>query len=235
MISFVVPAHNEAPLIRATCESIVAAARACGIEFELIVVDDASSDGTADVARAAGASVVRTERRHIAAARNTGARHARGDVLIFVDADTTIGPEVLNQVFGALDAGAIGGGAAVRFDEPVPWYARASLPVLCWFFRRLKYAAGCFVYCTQRAFEAVGGFDEQLFAAEEIYFSRALRRAGRVVVVPAAVTTSGRKVRAYSWWEIHRDLMRLAVRGRRALRDKRNLEYWYGPRRDQTK
>ena len=235
MISFVVPAHDEAALIRATCESIVVAARACGITFELIVVDDASSDGTADLARAAGATVVRTECRHIAAARNAGARHAHGEVLIFVDADTTIDSEVLRQVLAALDDGAIGGGAAVRFDEPVPWHARAALPILCWMFARLRLAAGCFVFCTRRAFDTVGGFDERLFAAEELYFSRALQRQGCVIVVPAAVTTSGRKMRVYSWWEIHRDLLRLAIRGPRALRDRRNLEFWYGPRRGETK
>jgi glycosyltransferase involved in cell wall biosynthesis len=235
MISFVVPAHNEAALIRATCESIVGAARVCGTAFELIVVDDGSSDGTAEVASAAGASVVRIERLHIAAARNAGARHARGESLVFVDADTLINAAVLSGVIAALAAGACGGGSRVQFDEPVPAWARVMLAATVWTFGRLRYAAGCFIFCTRQAFEATGGFDEQVFAGEEIYFSRALKRHGRLEILKASVISSGRKFRTHSTWELHRDLLRLAVRGTRGLRSKRHLAIWYGPRRGETK
>ena len=88
MLSFVIPAHDEPPRLPSTLQALHEAARACGVDYEIVVVDDASSDGTADVAVAQGARVVRVEHRHIAATRNAGARAAVGDVLVFVDADT---------------------------------------------------------------------------------------------------------------------------------------------------
>jgi hypothetical protein len=75
-----------------------------------------------------------------------------------------------------------------------------------------------------------------LFAAEEAVMSKALRRHGgrhgRFVVLRETVLTSGRKLRSYSGWEVFRVLSRLAFFGRRALRDRRGLEIWYGARRD---
>src|SRR5688572_27455214 len=86
--SFIVPAHDEAPLIQATLQSIRDAADACGFPYECIVVDDDSTDNTAQVARACGACVVPVAFRHIAATRNAGAAAALGARLCFVDADT---------------------------------------------------------------------------------------------------------------------------------------------------
>ncbi len=92
MLSFIVPAHDEEAAIAATVRAIRAAAASAQAAFEIIVVDDASSDRTAELAAAEGAQVLRIERRQIAAARNAGARAARGDTFVFVDADTLIAP-----------------------------------------------------------------------------------------------------------------------------------------------
>lgn len=201
------------------------------MESELIVVDDSSTDTTAEIAAAAGARVVRASCRQISAVRNVGARAAGGQAFVFVDADTTIDADVLRGVLRALGGGAAGGGAGVRFDEPVPAYARIMIAATVWMFARLKLAAGCFVFCTREAFERVGGFDERIFAAEEIFFSRALRRQGRVVVLREKVTTSGRKVRTHSAREMLRPLWVLALKGRKALSSRSHLGLWYGPRR----
>lgn len=230
-LSVIVPAHNEEALIRATLASIHAAARQCGLDVELIVVDDSSTDATAAIAAASGATVVRVASRHIAAARNAGARASSGEALVFVDADTTIDADVLRGALDALRGGAVGGGARVRFDEPVPAYARVLLALTQWWFARLKIAAGCCVFCTRSAYELVGGFDERVFAAEEVIFSRALRRHGRVVILKAPVTTSARKLRTHTAREMLRQLMPLALRGRKGLRTRRHLDLWYGPRR----
>jgi hypothetical protein len=50
--------------------------------------------------------------------------------------------------------GAIGGGAAIRFDEPVPRWVRWTLPAFLWLFRRLRFTGGCFLFSTRAAFEA---------------------------------------------------------------------------------
>lgn len=93
MLSFILPAHDEAALIGATLEALHEAVRGLGIEFETIVVDDASTDATAAIATAHGARVLQVSHRHIAATRNAGAAVARGAQLVFVDADTQVNAE----------------------------------------------------------------------------------------------------------------------------------------------
>src|SRR5216684_3740008 len=99
-------------------------------------------------------------------------------------------------------AGAVGGGCAVRFDGPLPAWAKVLEPWVTGIQRVLRFAAGCFLFCTREAFLAAGGFDERLYGAEEIYMSVALKRQGRFVVLKGSVLTSGRKLRAYSGREI---------------------------------
>jgi glycosyltransferase involved in cell wall biosynthesis len=224
MISFVIPAHNEAALIGRTLAAVHDAARAVGEPYEAIVVDDASTDGTAALARSHGARVVAVHHRRIAATRNAGARASAGELLFFVDADTVVTVRAVRAAVRALRGGAVGGGALVRFDGPVPLYAavleRAVLPVVL---PLLRMAPGCFLYCTRRAYLAAGGFDEGLAWSEEVAFGDRLKRLGRFALLRERVVTSGRKVRAYSAW----GLLRVGVR--LALGRPEGLEYWYGP------
>jgi glycosyltransferase involved in cell wall biosynthesis len=239
VISFVVPAWNEEANLPRTLRSIHDAARAAGHDaasasgetYEIVVADDASDDRTAEIAGALGARVVRVAHRQIAATRNSGARAARGEVLVFVDADTAIDADVLRGALDALRDGAIGGGAGVRFDGRVPLYARVLTRALCVSFRRLRFACGCFVFCTRAAFEAAGGFDETMFGGEEIEISRALIRQGRFVVLRACVLSSGRKMRTHSAFEILSTLIRAGIRGKRGVRRREGMELWYGDRR----
>ncbi len=231
-LSFVVPAHNEERLLPATLQAIHQAAAECGIEYEVIVADDTSTDRTAQVATEFGARVVSVRHRQISATRNSGARAARGDVLVFVDADTLINRDVLLGTIDLVVSGAIGGGASVRLDGRIPLYARAILPLLTGVMRLLRLAAGCYVFCTRTAFEAVGGFDERLFGAEEIALSIALKRIGRFVILREAVLTSGRKLRTYSAREILGIMGRFALSGRKMIERRDQMGLWYDPRRE---
>ena len=114
-------------LVGATVASVQQAGRALGAPFEVIVVNDASTDRTAEVAAAAGARVVDANVRQISRSRNAGAAAARGDYLIFVDADTTVTDEVVRAAHDALEGGAVGGGCAIRFDDPVPRHSSTRL------------------------------------------------------------------------------------------------------------
>jgi glycosyltransferase involved in cell wall biosynthesis len=231
-VSFIVPAFNEAALIGATLEAIHAAARAPGSPtgpYEIIVADDASTDATAEIARAAGAEVVAVNRRQIAAVRNAGAAAARGDVLVFVDADTRLPAATWGAAIEALRGGAVGGGAAVRFDA-VSLPARLVGGLVVEVFCRLRLAAGCFMFCRREAFRAVGGFDERYFASEEVWLSRALRRQGPFVMLREPVVTSGRKVRDHGLGRLLWIAARLLLGGPRAMRRRDGLDIWYRER-----
>jgi glycosyltransferase involved in cell wall biosynthesis len=231
MISFVIPAYNEEALLGRTLDAINEAGRELGQPFEVAVVDDASSDGTAAVARQHGARVVPANHRQIAATRNAGARATSGDMLIFVDADTVVTGAAVRAAVQAMRAGAAGGGCAFRFDGHLPLYARLLEKVVAPLYFALGLASGCFLFCTRSAFQAVGGFNEGLFAAEEAAMSLALRRQGRFVILRECVTTSGRKLRTHTAREVLGPLVRLALAGRKSVARRRGLDIWYGERR----
>jgi glycosyltransferase involved in cell wall biosynthesis len=235
LISFIVPAYDEEELLGATLDALHAAGKALNEPYELLVADDASTDGTAAIAEAHGARVVRAVHRQIAANRNSGARAALGEMFIFVDADTLVSAGVVRAAVDAMREGAVGGGASVQFDLDVPRYAKLLMPILAWFYRAAGLAAGCFLFATRDAFAAVGGFDEAFFGAEEIVISRALRNHGRFVVLKEAVTTSGRKLRTHSSIEMVKILVRLALRGTRAVKQREGMELWYAARRADPK
>jgi len=229
-LSFVIPAHDEAALLPAAIDAIRRSADDLGVRYEIIVADDASTDRTAAVATANGARVVPTSVRQIAGARNAGARTASGETLVFVDADTLVSTPLLRAMVVARRAGAIGGGAVVQFDQALPRFARVWVASFTWFSRRFKMAAGCFVFVARDVFEAVGGFDESYFDAEEIALSRTLGRRGRFVILPETVVTSARKLRTHSAGEIWRNFLFLTFRPR-AVKRRSALGLWYGPRR----
>lgn len=227
MLSFIVPAHNEQALLPETLRGIFESARRVGRPFEVIVVDDASTDQTAQVALDAGARVVSVELRQIAGVRNAGARAAGGSVFFFVDADTAISHETLRAALAALDQGAIGGGARVRLDERCPLWGRIGTWLFTVIYFGLGYAAGCFVFARREAFEAVGGFDEAYYASEEVHLSKALRRQGRFVIVSEPVLTSGRKFRTFSPWGMLKPFLSFCIHGFAAVRKREGLEFWY--------
>jgi glycosyltransferase involved in cell wall biosynthesis len=234
MLSFIVPAHNEEDLIAATIRAIRSSAAAVDPSFEVIVVDDASTDRTAQIAAAEDARVVSVDVRQIAAARNAGAAAAKGDIFVFVDADTIVSVGVVRGVVAAIEAGAVGGGATMKFDEFTPAYAAWPVAAMNWSCRLFHWAPGAFMFCRRDAFDAVAGFDLRFFAAEEVYFSRALRRRGRFVVLRDTVVTSGRKLRTHSVWEVLWTFVRIGAAGPWALGSRRRLELWYGERRKDT-
>lgn len=224
VLSFIIPAHDEAELIGRTLSAMHESARAAGEPYEIIVADDASVDGTGGIAQEHGARVVAVNFRQIAATRNAGARMTAGDLLFFVDADTMVTARAVRAAVAAMRGGAVGGGSAVRFDGPVPLYARilerVVLPVLL---PLLKMAPGCFLFCTRQAYLAAGGFDEKLFWSEEVAFGNRLKQQGRFVMLREIVITSGRKLRTHSAL----GLLRVALRLTRGKRE--GLDYWYGP------
>ena len=230
MLSFIVPAYNEELELPGTIDAIKQAAATH--DYEIIVVDDASSDATVEIARAAGAKVISIQRRQIAAARNAGADHALGEVLLFVDADTRINSQHVTGALNAISQSYAGGSAQVEVEETIPAWARISLKLFCFLYFALNLGAGAFLFATRKNFDAIRGFDERLFVGEEVYFSLALRKLGRFKILSAPLVTSGRKLRMYSAWEILRQSTRVLLLGPRAARSRDGLGIWYEGRRE---
>ena len=231
MISFVVPAYNEEKYLATTLAAIHAAAREAGEPYEIVVANDDSADATAAVAEEGGARVVTVRKRQIAGTRNAGARASSGDMLIFVDADTTVNGPLVAEAVAALRAGAVGGGAPVRLDRS-PFWLSVFMRLLIPMFRLFKWAAGCFVFCTREAFDKSGGFDEQYFASEEIHFSQALKRHGRFVILRNSVLSSARKLDVHDFWSFMWFWMRLAARGPASVKTREGLaSFWYPDKR----
>ena len=236
MISFIVPAHNEEAWVGRCVSAIRSAAEPLDEPHEVIVVDDASTDTTAAIARQQGAQVIRVEHRQIAATRNAGARQARGEILFFVDADTLVNAPVVQSALRCIREGAVGGGSFPRFEGWLPLWFRVVYPSMAGIVRLLRFSpSGACLFCTGGGFKAAGGFNENYYAAEDALFVAALKRHGRFVVIAEQVVTSGRKFRAHSFVSLARQLTRLILRGPSGLRNRRGLDYWYAPARERTK
>jgi glycosyltransferase involved in cell wall biosynthesis len=232
MLSFIIPAHNEEAWVGRCLAAIHGAMDKVREPYEAIVVDDASTDATAEVARQHDAHVLQVEHRQISATRNAGAREARGQVFFFVDADTLLNAAVVQFALTSIHAGAVGGGCVPHFEGWLPIWWRLADPVLRVVVRLLRMPGGACQLCTRAAFETVGGFSENHYAAEDALFVLALKRLGRFVVPAEPVITSGSNLRAHSCLTVVRLLARFAFRGPDAFRDRARLDLWYRPRRE---
>ena len=184
-VSIIVPVRDPSPAFRACLESVGRLDPPCE---DLVVVVDGGSEEAAGTAEAAGARVIRlVTPRGPAAARNAGAREARGDVLCFLDSDVTVPPDLLARVqrVFASDPG---------LDAVIGSYDEA--PVAPNFLSQYKNLAHHFVHQTSRAdtssfwsgcgairrasFDRAGGFDERFRrpSVEDIELGSRLRAAG---------------------------------------------------------
>jgi len=236
MISFIVPAYNEEAWVGRCVCAIRSGLESLAEPYEIIVVDDASSDATASIARQQGAQVIRVEHRQISATRNAGARQAHGDIFFFVDADTLVNDAAIQSAVRSVRAGAVGGGCWPRLEGWLPWWCRLTLPLAERIYRwLLVFPSGACLFCTRSAFQTMGGFDENYYAFEDLVFVHALKRQGRFVIPVETVVTSGRKFRAHSFLSYARLVTRMIFCGSRGLRSRRGLEFWYEPEREKAK
>jgi glycosyltransferase involved in cell wall biosynthesis len=230
MISFIVPAHNEEAWIGRCLSAIYDAMKLVHEPYEVIVVDDASTDATAAIAQQQGARVIRVEHRMISATRNSGAREARGDILVFVDADTLVNALVLQSILRGIRKGAIGGGCVPKFDGRLPISWRLLYPLLPFGAHVLHLTGGACQFCTRDAFTAIGGFSEKHYAAEDALFCKMIKKHGRFYVPRERILTSGRSIRANSFWSMMSVLTRLLLHGPEGFRKREEWDMCTGPK-----
>ena len=238
-ISLVVPAFNEERLLGkslAEMKSALTAFDQLGWTTELIVCDNNSTDKTPEIARAAGATVVFEPINQIARARNCGAAAATGDWLIFVDADSHPSADLFADVAKAIQSGKyLAGGATIKFDIASPM---ACFMAGIWvaISRLFKLMAGSFIFCETAAFREIGGFNEELFAAEELDLSKCLKQLARrknrrvVILTEHPLVTSARKLHLYTLRE-HLRVLALVIWSPRSLTRREACHLWYDGRR----
>ena len=202
LLSVIVPAYNEEKYLSQTLERLSEILE--GVDAELIVVDNNSTDKTAEIARGYGARVVFESVNQISRARNAGAKMAQGKYFVFIDADTLVEKKHLEIAVKNLSSGkCVGGGAFVLLDGELPFLGRKLTSLWNWISKTYSLAAGSFLYCTREGFETVGGFSEVVYASEEIWFAKALKKWGKrqemdFRILETAVISSGRKFEWYS-------------------------------------
>ena len=239
-LSVVIPAFNEAACIEQCLASVAAALQANvgdGLESEVIVVDNNSTDNTAELARNAGARVVFEPVNHIAKARNAGGRAASGDWLLFLDADTLLPTETLADALAVMRSGkAVGGGSTIDYGK-LPLVSSMFVLVCNTVVRVARMTPGCFIFCRADAFRGVGGFDERYFAGEDGELGKALKRWGRKRGLALKILhrhpprTSDRKFRQYGLRKIFVAVAKYVFLPRSTMMDKRHLDMFYEGRR----
>lgn len=222
-LSIVMPTLNEARNLPSTLVALQPFLRRGA---ELVVADGGSTDATAQLARGAGAVVVATSRGR-AVQMNAGAAVARGDVLLFLHADTLLPPEADVSVRQALQplpvmtSGSSTGwrGTWGRFDVRIAGQARMLQVIGGCMNRRSRWTGIATgdqaMFMTRAAFDAVGGFPAQPLM-EDIEMSSRLLRLARPVCLRDRVTTSGRRWEQRGVWRTMALMWRL------------RLAYWLG-------
>ena len=239
-ISVIIPAYNEERLISQTLKKVRDAMEAfshAGWTSELIVCNNNSTDRTAELAALNGAIVVFEPINQIARARNSGAAVASGEWLIFIDADSQPSIGLFKEVIEQIESKqCLAGGSTIKFDK-----ADRKTTQLTkgwnWASKRFGLLAGSFIFCDTAAFREVGGFNNELFASEELDLSRRFKRLARkkkkkvVILHRNPLVTSSRKLHLYTPWEILWFMARTAATGGRTLKKRESCHVWYDGRR----
>ncbi len=202
LVSVVIPVRDEERNLRACLDSLLAQRH---VELEIIVIDDGSTDATAEILREYGSRVRTLQTGGVGPSRgrNLGVALSAGEYVAFTDGDCVCDPLWLSELLRPLreqpDAGGVGGAQLTPADDPP--YARrvgAFLQAAGFVGEYTKAAAGrvaaarhnptCNVLYRRAVFDAVDGFLEWLWPGEDVEFDRRVRRAGfRLLYNPAAL------------------------------------------------
>ncbi len=191
-LSIIIPVLNEAKGIVEVLERLQDFRKEGA---EVIVVDGGSTDGTAERARSL-ADCVTTSRRGRGLQMNTGAALAKGEVLLFLHADTLLPPSALALLCAAVSNGACWGRFDVRIEGSIGGLGMVAF-MMNWRSRLTGIATGDqAIFVTGEAFQRQGGFPD-IPLMEDIVFSGWMREDAHPACLSEKVTTSGRR------WEKH--------------------------------
>ncbi len=197
--SVVVPAYNEAKFLGGCLDSL--RAQDFPGPYEVIVVDNNSTDGTGDLARSRGVTVVHEPRAGVCSARQSGTSAASGEIVVSTDADTVFSPGWLSRIDQAFreDPGRVAVAGPCRFVDP-PWWGRIYTGVLFGVVSLVARITGRILYVTAtniafRKSEWTGYDVEATQGGDELGLLRRLRSRGPVAFVRGNPTfTSSRRL-----------------------------------------
>lgn len=208
MISVIIPAYNEAKYLPETLHEIGKALSVAACPSEIVVVDNESDDETKQIAEDFGAKVFTEKEHNISRVRNTGAKNAGGDVLVFVDADTLIPELLLQEISLAMkDEKCFGGAVSVAYENVARGWVKIYLQGWKFWEAVFNTKQGATQFCRREAFSELGGYNESIYVGEDVEFywrlsKLARRRQGFVFFIKnLKVKTSARRFDQMSWWK----------------------------------
>jgi glycosyltransferase involved in cell wall biosynthesis len=185
-VSFIVPAKDEESMLPGTLEGIHNAIKG-RLGYEIIVMDNGSTDNTASVAKSKGAQVIYQDYGSIGAVRNTGVQHAQGEYIVFLDADISLADTWFEPFIKVLDMLSSNPDIITgsRYTSPMSagWIAGS------WFWKspqsthQITHVPTGHMITTRQLFDRLNGFNEQLETAEDFDFCFRAKQMGAKVLL----------------------------------------------------
>ena len=201
LISVIVPTLNEEKYLESTLKSI--RSQDYKGKYELIVADGKSKDKTVQIAKKYADKVIMVEKRGISAGRNAGAKIAKGETLLFVDADTVLWFNVLTEFTKVFKKKGIVGATC----PVIPMSSKAADFLLYWIGNQFQKTStmvnnpqvvGMCCACRRDVFEKIGGFDEKLSTSEDLDLYKRISEFGNVSFAEGTLAlTSVRRLKAW--------------------------------------
>ena len=190
-ISVVIPAHNEEEMLPATLDALN---KQTFRNFETIVVTNGCTDNTADAVRGKCTHLFELQERGLGPARNLGAAKARGNLLLFLDADTLLEPGALQIIARQFKRRHSAGTLRGVPDQPKTPYKVIYFMKNFVHQSHAHHGSSGVILCWKDHFEAVGGFDNELYLRENSDLMKKLRQFGSYKYISAtpAITSMRR-------------------------------------------
>ncbi len=188
MFSVIIPAKNEAGMIGQCIRSINDKSNYPKNDFEIIIVDNGSSDNTVDIAQSEGAIVFVKPGLTISGLRNFGASISKGSILVFIDADCTVNPDWLKTARKYIErSDVVCFGSAPVIPEKPTWVQKT------WFKVRtrgecvseVRWLESMNMFVRKEIFQMINGFDESLVTCEDVDISYRLSKYGKIISDPS--------------------------------------------------